>query len=63
MNKKTITPFKLKPANDGKPPVSGSASDFEMELYKLINRYVDAGLKKPDLIHKMEYVTRSCRVS
>jgi hypothetical protein len=43
--------------------VSGSASDFEMELYKLINRYVDAGLKKPDLVAKMEYVTQSCRVS
>ena len=63
MNKKTITPFKLKPANDGKPPVSGSASDFEMELYKLINLYVDAGLNKPDLVAKMEYVTQSCRVS
>ena len=63
MNKKTITPFKLKPANDGKPSVSGSASDFEMELYNLINRYFDAGLKKPDLVSKMEYVTQSCRVS
>lgn len=48
---------------DGKPPVSGSASDFERELYKLINEYVSAGLKKPDLVHKMEYVTQSCRVS
>lgn len=43
--------------------VSGSASDFERELYKLINSYVSAGLKKPDLVHKMEYVTQSCRVS
>jgi hypothetical protein len=43
--------------------VNGSASDFEMELYKLINAYVSAGLKKPDLVHKMEYVTQSCRVS
>jgi hypothetical protein len=43
--------------------VSGSASDFERELYKLINAYVSAGLKKPDLINKMEYVTQSCRVS
>ncbi len=43
--------------------VSGSAFDFEMELYKLINRYADAGLKKPDLVSKMEYVTQSCRVS
>ena len=45
------------------PCVSGSASDFERELYRLINSYVSAGLKKPDLIHKMEYVTQSCRVS
>ena len=43
--------------------VSGSASDFERELYKLINTYVSAGLKKPDLVRKMEYVTQSCRVS
>jgi hypothetical protein len=42
--------------------VSGSASDFEMELYKLINRYVSAGLKKPDLVAKMGYVIQSCRV-
>ena len=46
-----------------KTEVSGSASDFERELYKLINAYVSAGLKKPDLVHKMEYVTQSCRVS
>ena len=43
--------------------VSGSASDFEKDLYELINQYVSAGLKKPDLVHKMEYVTQSCRVS
>ena len=46
-----------------KPNVSGSASDFEKDLYKLINSYVDAGLKKPDLVHKMVYVTETCRVS
>lgn len=46
-----------------KTDVSGSASDFEKDLYKLINAYVSAGLKKPDLVHKMEYVTQSCRVS
>ena len=45
------------------PAVSGRATDFEVELYRLINQYVDAGLKKPDLIHKMEYATQSCRVS
>jgi len=42
---------------------SGKASDFEMELYELINRHAGAGLKKPDLVHKMEYVTESCRIS
>jgi hypothetical protein len=51
------------PQHDAKLHVSGSASDFERELYKLINAYVSAGLKKPDLVHKMEYVTQSCRVS
>jgi hypothetical protein len=43
--------------------VSGSASDFERELYTLINSYVSAGLKKPELVNKMEYVTHSCIVS
>jgi hypothetical protein len=43
--------------------LSGSATDFEVELYRLVNRHIDAGLSKPDLIHKMEYVTRSCQVS
>jgi len=36
---------------------------FEVELYELINKYVNAGLKKPDLVHKMKYVTESCVVS
>lgn len=49
--------------NLANPDVSGSASDFERELYKLINAYVSAGLKKPDLVHKIEYVAESCRVS
>lgn len=43
--------------------ISGSASDFEKDLYKLINAYVDAGLSKVNLVLKMEYVTQSCRVS
>ena len=43
--------------------ISGSASDFEKDLYKLINAYVDAGLTKINLVLKMEYVTQSCRVS
>lgn len=42
---------------------TGNATDFEMELYSLITRYINAGLKKPDLVHKMEYVTQTCRVS
>lgn len=45
------------------PQVSGSASDFEKQLYKLITDYVKAGLKKSDLVSKLEYVTQSCRVS
>lgn len=43
--------------------VSASPSYFERELYKLINIYASAGLKKPDLVTKMEYVMQSCRVS
>lgn len=43
--------------------VSGSANDFEKELYQLINRYVTVGLSKTDLVHKMQYVTKSCEVS
>jgi len=45
------------------PVVSGSAIDFQDDLFVLINKYVDAGLKKPDLIHFMEYATESCRIS
>ena len=41
----------------------GVADDFEKELFKLINFYVNNGLKKPDLVHKMEYVTKSCIMS
>ena len=43
--------------------VSGSALDFYTDLMKLINAYCDKGLKKPDLIHKMEYATESCKLS
>lgn len=39
------------------------ANKFEAELYDLINKYVNAGLKKTDLVHKMKYVTESCVVS
>ena len=57
--------MKVKKTNESiaKPIVSGSASDFESDLYKLINLYVNAGLSKVNLVLKMEYVTQSCRVS
>ena len=43
--------------------VSGSASDFEKDLYKLINAYINAGLKKTYLVDKMKFVTKSCEMS
>jgi hypothetical protein len=43
--------------------VSGSVLDFYTDLMKLINAYCDKGLKKPDLVHKMEYATESCKLS
>lgn len=36
---------------------------FEKDIFKVINRYIDAGLEKPDLIKKMEWVTENCRFS
>ena len=42
---------------------SGRASDFEKDLGKLVNDYVKAGLKKPDLIKKMEWMTGNCKFS
>tara|TARA_R110000822_G_scaffold178548_1_gene318474 strand:+ start:194 stop:469 length:276 start_codon:yes stop_codon:yes gene_type:complete len=45
------------------PNVSHSASDFEKDLGKLINDYVKAGLKKPDLVKKMEWMTGNCKFS
>lgn len=41
----------------------GIAIDFEYELFELINFYAKNGLKKPDLVSKMEYVTKSCVMS
>ena len=38
-------------------------NDFEKELYKLINLYCSKGLTKPELVSKMEYVTKSCKLS
>ena len=49
--------------NDFIADVSGSASDFEKDLGKLINDYVKAGLKKPDLVKKMEWMTGNCKFS
>ena len=45
------------------PAVSGSASDFEQDLFKLINNYCKNGLSKPDLVRKMEWVTGNCKMS
>lgn len=42
---------------------SDSAYNFERDLYRVINQHVGKGLKKSDLVHKMEYVTQSCRMS
>ena len=40
--------------------VSGSPMEFYDDLMKLINSYRAKGLRKPDLIAKMEYATESC---
>ena len=43
--------------------IRSGASDFEEDLGKLINDYVKAGLKKPDLVKKMEWMTDNCKFS
>lgn len=43
--------------------VSSSATIFEVELYRFINKHVKNGLSKTDLIHKMKYVLKSCEMS
>lgn len=43
--------------------VSGSAYNFYTDLMKLINNYCNQGLKKPDLVVKMEYAIKSCKMS
>jgi hypothetical protein len=43
--------------------VSGSASQLEEDTFKLINSYCKNGLKKPDLVKKMEWITGSCKMS
>tara|TARA_R110000851_G_scaffold68979_1_gene154697 strand:- start:1360 stop:1845 length:486 start_codon:yes stop_codon:yes gene_type:complete len=39
------------------------ASEFEKDLFKLINKYCSDGLKKPDLVKKMEWVLGNCKMS
>jgi hypothetical protein len=43
--------------------VSGRASQLEEDAFKLINSYCKNGLKKPDLVKKMEWITGSCKMS
>lgn len=45
------------------PVVSGSATDFESDMFDLINNYCKQGLKKPELVKKMEWVLGSCKMS
>lgn len=42
---------------------SGKGSDFEKDLFELINIYCNAGLKKPDLINKMHWAIGNCKLS
>ena len=39
------------------------ARDFEKTLFITVNAYVKKGLKKPDLIKKLEWVTVSAKFS
>ena len=52
----------LKPSLDI-ADVSGCAHQFEEDVFKLINTYCKAGLKKPDLVRKMKWITGSCERS
>ena len=56
MNKKTITPFKLKSANDGQPPVSGSLQD---RLFELANDFALA--KQGDVAVKLHSIHNELR--
>lgn len=38
-------------------------NEFEKDLFDLINGYCKKGLKKPDLVKKMEWVLGSCKMS
>ena len=43
--------------------VGSSDSEFEKDLFKLIHNYCKNGLKKPELVKKMEWVLGSCKMS
>ncbi len=43
--------------------VGGSASQFEEDIFKLINAYVNEGLSKSDLVRKMKWITSGCEMS
>jgi len=43
--------------------VSGISSDFEKDLFKLINAYTNKGLSKFDLVSKMNWATGNCQLS
>ena len=49
-------PFKLETAKN-------DATIFELELNGLINKHIKGGLSKPDLIAKLEYILKSCKLS
>lgn len=38
-------------------------TNFEKDLYKTINEYVANGLSKTSIVHTLEYVTESCKMS
>lgn len=39
------------------------ASEFEKDVFKIINTYCAKGLPKPDLVRKMKWITGSCEMS
>ena len=56
MGKELDQPSKLDTAKN-------NATIFEIELYHFINKYIKGGLSKPDLIAKLEYILKSCKLS
>jgi hypothetical protein len=43
--------------------ISGEASQLEEDVFKLVNSYCDNGLKKFELVKKMEWITSNCKIS